>query len=215
MLTPETLRSAALAVREAARPIAEGRLLRVSGAVLEAYLPSARMGDAVEVLRPEGSTAGEVVGFRDGFVLIVPFSDVRGLMPGAAVRRVGSAAAIAVPPEILGRVVDAFGRPIDGGPPFRSTRESELVPLERSSPPMGERAPIHRRFETGVRAIDGFLTNWITLRALNCACTAARSCAQRRPHSKAAWLFSTCTAFSSIARISAAWLSGMRPCCQA
>ena len=62
---------------------------------------------------------------------------------------------------------------------------------------------------------DGFFANWITCALANSARTAARSCAQRRPHSKAALLFATCTPFSSIARISAARLSGTRPCCQA
>jgi hypothetical protein len=59
--------------------------------------------------------------------------------------------------------------------------------------------------------------NWITCTACaaNSARTLARSCAQRRPHSKAALLLSTCTPFNSMARSSDARVSGMRPCCQA
>ena len=66
-----------------------------------------------------------------------------------------------------------------------------------------------------ISSSEGFLTNSMTAAALNSACTAARSCAHRRPHSKAALLLSTCTPLSSKARISAACDSGTRPFCQA
>ncbi len=132
-----------------------GRVTRASGTVIEANIPNVRVGDLVDIERPGGVSLAEVVGFRESGGLLMPYADVGGIAPGARVRVRGLSGGVGVGPELLGRVVDAFGQPLDGGPPPSTVA---TIPLDREAPGPNERVSIHEPFETGVRVIDGLLT---------------------------------------------------------
>ena len=132
-----------------------GRVIRASGTILEAELPSVQVGDLVQVLGANGIVPAEVVGFRSGSGLLMPYSSIDGVRPGTRVRVKGLGAMVGVGPELIGRVVDPFGEPLDGKP---RPHTLDLLPLERPAPAPHERRPIVEPFETGVRVVDGLLT---------------------------------------------------------
>jgi flagellum-specific ATP synthase len=144
----------ATVVRARSAPQAAGRLARVTGMILEAHVPGAHVGDLVEVVTDGEPVQATIVGFRDDVAIAMPYSDVRGLAPGARVFRRSRGATITVSRELVGRVIDPFGRPLDGKPPA----EGEPQPVEAAAPPAIERAAIDAPLETGVRVIDGLLT---------------------------------------------------------
>ncbi len=154
MWAPDQLARAAAAVRSAPRVQASGKVVRLTGMLIEAHAPQARVGAIVELDRGGDTLLGEIVGFRGDLSLIVPLADTKGLAPGAAVRATDRAAEVPVSSELLGRVVDPFGRPLDGKP---AIVPQAFVPLEREAPGIDERVRIAQRFETGIRTIDGLL----------------------------------------------------------
>ncbi len=132
-----------------------GRVVRASGTILEAELPSVQVGDLAHVLVDSGSVLAEVVGFRGGAGLLMPYGNIDGVHPGARVRVRGLGAMVGVGPELIGRVIDPFGEPLDGKPKPHTVQS---LPLQRPAPSPAERRPILEPFETGVRVIDGLLT---------------------------------------------------------
>ncbi|RKP48497.1 FliI/YscN family ATPase [Trinickia fusca] len=108
-----------------------------------------------------GSHAGsvpvlaEVVGVQPGHVTLMPYGTMHGLAAGSTVLALGRRSTIGVGDELLGRVIDCFGRPLDGreAPLTTATRPIEGVPMN----PL-HRPRITRVLETGIRAIDGLLT---------------------------------------------------------
>ncbi len=130
-----------------------GSLQAACGATLLARLPGGRIGEQVAI-GPDRRSA-EVIGFRDDLVVLLPHGGRAELSPGMDVRATGRAMTVGWSPELLGRVIDAQGRPLDG----RSLpRPCEYLPLDASAPTPMERAPIERRLATGVRAIDGLVS---------------------------------------------------------
>ncbi|MDE3071439.1 MAG: FliI/YscN family ATPase [Pseudomonadota bacterium] len=142
----------------AGKPFAHayGSLLGFNGLVIEADGPDARVGELCEVDggMPGQRVRAEVVGFREGRVLLMPFGHLRGVAAGARIRALGRALQVPVGRAMIGRVIDAFGRPLDGGPDIaaESHRDVQRAPIN----PM-HRAPLDEALETGVRAIDGVL----------------------------------------------------------
>ncbi len=132
-----------------------GVVKRVVGIVIEASGPKLNVGDQVNIKTPYGSVTGEVVGFKDNCIYLMPLGEMTGIGPGATVVASGKQLVAPVGPELLGRVVDGLGCPIDGGPPLLCT-ESRL--LAGSSPSPLDRRRITESLETGIRSIDAFLT---------------------------------------------------------
>ena len=132
----------------------EGRVAEVVGMLVEVEGLSASVGSQLEAETLNGLVPLEVLGFRNGRVLTAPLGRTAGLSPGARVRPSPAAAIAAVGPALLGRVIDAFGRAIDGqaDPVCRET-----TPLHAAPPPPFTRRPIVQALETGVRAIDALL----------------------------------------------------------
>ncbi len=133
-----------------------GRICRIAGLAVEAEGPAARIGEICEIRSPERSdvTLAEVIGFSEGRVLLMPFGDLRGIALDAEVAATGMDPDAPAGPGLLGRVIDGFGRPLDGAGPLGAAAHTPLYPqplnpLERSARVTG--------FETGVRAIDTFL----------------------------------------------------------
>lgn len=131
-----------------------GRVRKAVGQVVEVEGIDASVGSELEVETPEGRVRLEVLGFRGATLVTAPLGATAGIAPGARVRPGLGAASIPVGDAVLGRILDAFGRPIDGGPPPICTH---LAPLHRPPPPPFGRQPIEHPFASGVRAVDGLL----------------------------------------------------------
>lgn len=133
-----------------------GCLVAFNGLVIEAQGPDAVIGELCQ-LSGHGSEApvlAEVVGFRDGRVLLMPFGHLRGMPIGATVEALGRRARIPVGKDMIGRVLDAFGAPLDGKPPIRSDAERDIHGVAIN--PMA-RSPLTEGLETGIKAIDGLV----------------------------------------------------------
>ncbi|HEX4474323.1 MAG TPA: FliI/YscN family ATPase [Polyangiaceae bacterium] len=136
-----------------------GVVLDVVGLIVEVGGLRAAVGDTLTV-HGEGHGEAtvlevEVVGFRAGRLLTTPLGPLVGIRPGARVERTERGATMVASPELLGRVVDSFGRALDGGPEPSPDR---VVPIHAPPPPPFGKRPIDRPLATGVRAIDGLLT---------------------------------------------------------
>jgi flagellar biosynthesis chaperone FliJ len=127
----------------------------MTGLVISASTPGARIGDVVVVAGGDGPIRCEVVGFRDDDVLLVPLGASRAIGPGASALRQPAIGQLAVGDELLGRLVDPFGAPLDGLPPPRCR---DRVELDQPALPVHLRAEVTQRFDTGIRVIDGLLT---------------------------------------------------------
>jgi len=110
-------------------------------------------------IEPRGEThacvMGEVVGFDGGSAMVMALEGGHGVAAGDRVVGEPLPAAAMVGDGLLGRVLDALGRPIDGGPPPARLRPRTLQP--RTMNPLLRR-PVRERLETGIRAIDSMLT---------------------------------------------------------
>ena len=117
--------------------------------------PCVFVGEVCDVLNPHEQCVmqAQVVGFDEGRVFLLPFSIAR-VRRGFKVRATGRGVTIAVGDALLGRVVDAFGRPLDGGPSLRCT---ERVSLHSEAINPLHREPIHERLQTGIHVIDSLL----------------------------------------------------------
>ena len=133
-----------------------GTLVRLVGLRLEARGIMAPMGSSCEIMSPDGHRIeAEVVGFNDKTLYLMPLTDPVGIGPGASVRVANDLGTASLGPELLGRVIDGRGEPLDGKPkPIGTSRLSLLgLPLN----PM-ERGPIDSVLDVGVKAINGLLT---------------------------------------------------------
>lgn len=153
-----------------------GRLTRVAGLVMEAVGIKAPVGSVCVVSLPDGHTVdAEVVGFSGDRLLLMPSTDVYGVHPGAKVALMDSEPPhpqhghpphflrrrthdrvkhVPVGPELLGRVIDGNGRPLDGLGPLNL---AERVPLQSRPINPLTRAPITQTLDVGVRAINSLL----------------------------------------------------------
>lgn len=133
-----------------------GRVTEVVGLVIESAGPRVAVG---EICRIQSATDGEealaeVVGFRDQRVLLMALGPVHGLQPGSMVTALGKPLQAPVGDEVLGRVLDPLGVPLDTLGPLRSC---SYAPIHASPPhPLG-RERIRRVFETGIKATDTFI----------------------------------------------------------
>jgi len=134
-----------------------GRLKQVVGLCIEAEGPSVSVGDLcyIETKDTKRFLEAEVVGFKNDHVFLMPLGNMRGLRPGARIFSNHKPLSIKVGPELLGRVLDGIGNPIDKkGPLVLNQRYSTIA--EPPSPL--ERERIKEPISTGVRAIDSLLT---------------------------------------------------------
>lgn len=133
----------------------EGVVLDVVGLIVEIGGLRAAVGDTLAISDAFGKVLEvEVVGFRGGRLLTTPLGSLSGIRPGARVVTTERGGAVPVAMELLGRVIDPFGEPLDGGPRFTPERQQNV---HAAPPPAFARRPIDQPFRTGVRAIDGLL----------------------------------------------------------
>ena len=134
-----------------------GRVQKVVGLTVESQGPPAALGEACTIVTRGGrETLAEVVGFRDGRVLLMPWEQLDGIQPGAAVRSTGLPIQVPVGPAVLGRILDPLGRPLDDHGPL--ALHHEQAGLVRAVPNPSKRARIDSTLDTGVRVLDAFVT---------------------------------------------------------
>jgi len=134
----------------------EGSIVRIVGLMAAVADFPAPIGAVVEIERETGApTLAEVIGFRDELTLLYPHEKLQGVRRGNRVRLLRTTRWLRVGNELLGRVVDAQGKAIDGRP--QPALESRTQ-LNRRPPPAVERPRIKDPLTTGIRAIDGLLT---------------------------------------------------------
>src|SRR5579884_3349798 len=132
-----------------------GRIRELVGLLAASDGPAAALGDLCEI-RAAGKrpVRAQVVGFRDGRVLLMPLEETGGLQPGDLVIARPDAARMEAGGGLLGRVIDGFGKPIDGGPAIAAEASCDLY---AAAPGPLEREHITEPLVTGVRAIDSLL----------------------------------------------------------
>ncbi|MFZ0706743.1 MAG: FliI/YscN family ATPase [Candidatus Korobacteraceae bacterium] len=134
----------------------QGKVRQVTGGLLESEGPPCCLGECCEARDSAGQVySGEVVGFRGNSVLMMPLEKPSGIRFGDPVYALGVRPHVGVGEELLGRVIDAEGNPIDGGGRMVLP---ERHPLDRAAPGALERVPIRDPLGCGIRAIDAFVT---------------------------------------------------------
>ncbi|MCX7632928.1 MAG: FliI/YscN family ATPase [Turneriella sp.] len=146
-----------------------GSVLEVQGNVVFSRGPEVRLGELCHIevntaierfadarKRPqENYVLAEVIGFREGTVILAPLEKIVGISPGNRVVSTGNMPGVSLNEQALGRVVDALARPIDGR---GMLVEGETRTLYGEPPKPLERPLIRTPLYTGIRAIDGLLT---------------------------------------------------------
>lgn len=141
-----------------ANPIrVHGKVSEITGLVVEGYGPAASIGEVCGIFpnSHDGFLSAEVVGFKQGKVLLMPLESIQGLGPGCKITSLRRKASVKVGRELLGRVIDGLGNPIDNKGAINCEDEYPIYaepinPLQRSR--------IREPMDLGVRAINGLLT---------------------------------------------------------
>jgi flagellum-specific ATP synthase len=134
-----------------------GKVRQVIGVVIESLGPNMAVGETCKIAykRTAEPVLAEVVGFRDNKVLIMPLGEMKGIGSGSDVMALGKPLEVGVGDQLLGRVLDGLGQPIDGkGDIFTESR----MEVTAAPPPPLTRRRITEPLSLGVRAIDGALT---------------------------------------------------------
>ena len=130
-----------------------GKVQHFNGLVLEGNGPDVSIGELCKIYSPENLNAveAEVVGFREDRVLLLPYGNLDGIYLGGEIIATGERVSVPVGGHLMGRVIDGFGRPLDGKPLNKAeqrytTRPEPRNPLLRNS--------IQTRINTGVDFLD-------------------------------------------------------------
>jgi flagellum-specific ATP synthase len=141
-----------------AQPIqVRGKVTNIVGLVVEGHGPGSSMGGMCEIYCKGSDTSimAEVVGFRDKRVLLMPLGDLEGVGPGSTIVARKSQPTVKVGRDLLGRVIDGMGNPLDGKGPIltgvdRPLHGTPMNPLKKKR--------IKEPLDLGIAAINGALT---------------------------------------------------------
>jgi len=132
-----------------------GRLVRVVGLTLEAVGVKAHVGSQCLVETAHGELIAEVVGFAKEITYLMPEQSLQGVLPGARVIPLATKARLPLSMDLLGRIVDGVGKPIDGKGPIKPAGNYQYS--NKPINPLARRA-ISEPLDVGVRSINSFLT---------------------------------------------------------
>lgn len=137
--------------------VQKGIVTRVSGLLVESNGPNVSVGNMcwIKTRYADQSKAAEVVGINNNRILLMPYEDTNGIGIGCEVGTVGETLLVPVGENLLGRVLDGFGRPIDNKGPLHSDKN---LYLHQTPPPALSRPRIAKSLATGVRSIDSMIT---------------------------------------------------------
>ncbi len=134
----------------------KGQVIRVQGLMVESQGPICKIGECCTIFLPGGRTAqAEVIGFNEKRVQLMPLTDISGIVPGCEVYAKGHYLEVLVGDELLGRVLNGVGQPLDGKTLnfYWSKRSVFAEPIS-----VFDRKIIREKLYVGVRALDGLLT---------------------------------------------------------
>lgn len=136
----------------------KGKVINVVGLTIESKGPQAKMGDICRIYPSmkgggEISALAEVVGFKEGKVLLMPYENVEGMGPGSSVENTGAPLKIKADESLLGKTLDGLGR-VDGAFPAAGKE----YPVEAKPPEPMSRKIIDQVLPLGVKAVDGLIT---------------------------------------------------------
>ncbi len=134
-----------------------GQVMKAVGLTLEATGQNVAIGQRCLIQGGQGSSGleGEVIGFREGRVLVMPFGPVRGISAGDRVAFDPASPRLSVGPSLLGRVLDGLGRPMDDKGPLTVTQR---YPIYAEAPPPLQRKRITQPLDLGICAMNAMLT---------------------------------------------------------
>jgi flagellum-specific ATP synthase len=134
-----------------------GKITQIIGLTIESQGPDVRIGELCSIYPAQSQIPiqAEVVGIRENKVLLMPLGEVRSIGPGCDVVASGKPMTVKAGSQLLGRVLDGLGHPIDGKPLPLGLEE---VPAHANPPNPLSRPRIHSPLSVGVRTIDGLLT---------------------------------------------------------
>lgn len=134
-----------------------GRVSQVIGLTIESKGPGVKLGETCLIypLKSNSPILAEVVGFKGEKVLLMPLGDMEGVGPGSKVIATGNSLEVKVGEELLGRVLDGLGNPIDSLDDIDLKR---AYPVNNTPPNPLDRDRIDQVLPLGVKAIDGILT---------------------------------------------------------
>ena len=137
-----------------------GKVTKVVGLIAEGRGLTAPVGSLCHIIvKGEEPIPAEVVGFRDGNLLLMPYDDLRGIQPGSLIRASNLPPVFPVGPHLLGRAFDAFGAPLEAEPHAHHAVLSEAgQPIYAPPPNPLSRPRIFDSLDVGVRAINALLT---------------------------------------------------------
>ena len=130
-----------------------GRVEQVVGTIIRAVVPGVKVGELCVLRNPweDWSLKAEVVGFVRNVALLSPLGSLQGVSPATEVIPTGEILSIPVGEELLGRVVDGLGQPMDGGPPIKARTH---YPVFAEAPNPMTRKIISKPLSLGLRALD-------------------------------------------------------------
>lgn len=144
------------AIQTEPQPELSGRLTRMVGLTLESVGCPMVVGDRCMIHSPGmAPVEAEVVGFSDDRVYLMPLAAIEGLRPGARVVPIAAASRVPVGWQLLGRVLNGAGEPLDNRGPL--VVEGHVPMLGQIINPL-DRAPVREPLDVGIRAINGLLT---------------------------------------------------------
>ncbi|WP_028588041.1 type III secretion system ATPase SctN [Desulfocurvus vexinensis] len=134
-----------------------GRVEQVVGTIIRATVPGVKVGELCILRNPweDWELKAEVVGFSKQVALLTPLGELQGISPATEVYPTGEIHSVPVGDDLLGRVLNGLGEPIDGGPPLRPRA---FYPVYADPPNPMERRIIDKPISLGLRVLDGMLT---------------------------------------------------------
>ncbi len=134
-----------------------GKINKVVGLVAEGSGLNLSVGNVCHIIPDDKNeeVAAEVVGFKDGNLLFMPYGEMRGVRPGSLVRNSSMPPLFPVGQSLLGRVLDAFGKPLDNK---EEVEAESMVPIYAQPPSPLSRPRIDETLDVGVRVINSLLT---------------------------------------------------------
>jgi flagellum-specific ATP synthase len=135
----------------------EGTVKKVTGLLIESTGPEGKMGELCHIFISPGKppVRAEITGFRDDAVLLMAYEDIDGIFPGCKVKATAFPLRLNVSGDMLGRVFNGLGEPIDGKPKIVSR---DVVTVHRDPINALKRVPIDQVMSVGIKSIDGMLT---------------------------------------------------------
>ena len=131
-----------------------GTVLQAGDGIATLYgMSNAQASELVEF--PEQNVEGMVLNLEEDSVGVILFGDVDSVSEGDEARRTGRIASVGVNENMLGRVIDPLGRPLDGEGPIEG--EKTVLPLERKAPGVIYRQPVEEPLQTGIKAVDSMI----------------------------------------------------------